>query len=71
VLNRRADAGERLVAFAEQVKAGGKERKEDLAWRASGRQAAGARADHGITQYIVDDTEECRARSSARRARSR
>src|SRR6266850_4190219 len=33
VLNRRPDAGERLVQFAEQIKAGGKERKEDLAWR--------------------------------------
>ncbi|MGZ9030565.1 MAG: methionine synthase, partial [Burkholderiaceae bacterium] len=34
VLNRRADAGERLVQFAEQVKAGGKKKDEDLAWRA-------------------------------------
>jgi len=70
VLNRRPrgpeggsmTAGERLVAFAEQVKAGGKERKEDLAWRAEPVEKRLAHAlIHGITQYVVDDTEECRA----------
>ncbi|MEG2155453.1 MAG: methionine synthase, partial [Burkholderiaceae bacterium] len=62
VLNRRADAGERLVAFAEQVKAGGKKKEEDLAWRAMpvGKRLAHAMV-HGITQFITDDTEECRA----------
>ena len=46
VLNRRADAGERLVQFAEQVKAGGRKKEEDLAWRSrAGRQASRARAD--------------------------
>jgi len=68
--NRRADAGERLVAFAEQVKAGGKERKEDLAWRAEPVAKRLAHAlIHGITQYIVDDTEECRAAIAARGGR--
>jgi len=33
VLNRRADAGENAGAVAETLKTGGKERKEDLAWR--------------------------------------
>ncbi|MBP9502477.1 MAG: homocysteine S-methyltransferase family protein, partial [Candidatus Promineofilum sp.] len=33
VLNRRPDATERLVTFAENVKGGGKERVEDLSWR--------------------------------------
>jgi len=70
VLNRRPDAGERLVAFAEQVKAGGKERKEDLAWRAEPVEKRLAHAlIHGITQFVVEDTEECRAAIAARGGR--
>ncbi|HZA96780.1 MAG TPA: methionine synthase, partial [Burkholderiaceae bacterium] len=62
VLNRRADAGERLVQLAETIKAGGKERKEDLAWRADPVEKRLAHAlVHGITQYVVDDTEQARA----------
>jgi 5-methyltetrahydrofolate--homocysteine methyltransferase len=70
VLNRRADAGERLVQYAETIKAGGKEKKEDLAWRAEpvGKRLAHALV-HGITQYIVDDTEEARAGIAARGGR--
>ena len=33
VLNRRTDAGERLVVIAESVKGGGKVQLEDLTWR--------------------------------------
>jgi 5-methyltetrahydrofolate--homocysteine methyltransferase len=70
VLNRRPDAGERLVALAEQVKAGGKEKKEDLAWRAEAVEKRLAHAlIHGITQYVVDDTELCRAAIAARGGR--
>ncbi len=70
VLNRRPDAGERLVAFAEQVKAGGKAKKEDLAWRAEPVEKRLAHAlIHGITTYIVEDTEECRAAIAARGGR--
>ncbi len=70
VLNRRADAGERLVQFAEQVKAGGKKKEEDLAWRAEPVEKRLAHAlIHGITNYIVDDTEECRAAIAARGGR--
>ena len=70
VLNRRTDAGERLVAFAERIKAGGKERKEDLAWRDEPVEKRLAHAlVHGITQYIVDDTEACRAGIAARGGR--
>jgi 5-methyltetrahydrofolate--homocysteine methyltransferase len=70
VLNRRADAGERLVQYAETIKAGGKEKKEDLAWRAEpvGKRLAHALV-HGITQHIVDDTEEARAEIAARGGR--
>ncbi len=70
VLNRRPDAGERLVAFAEQVKAGGRKRDEDLAWRAEPVEKRLAHAlIHGITNFIVEDTEECRAAIAARAGR--
>jgi 5-methyltetrahydrofolate--homocysteine methyltransferase len=61
VLNRRPDATERLVSFAETVKAQGKVVTEDLAWR------DGTVIDrlthalvHGIATHIVEDTEEAR-----------
>ncbi len=61
VLNRRPDATERLVTFAETVKAQGKVSTEDLAWREG---TVEARLTHGlvkgITTYIVEDTEEAR-----------
>jgi len=61
VLNRRPDATERLVAFAETVKAQGKVVVEDLAWRSG---TVEERLSHalvkGITTYIIDDTEEAR-----------
>ena len=61
VLNRRADATERLVAFAETYKAKGKKAEEDLAWRDG---TVEERLSHalvkGITTYIVEDTEEAR-----------
>ena len=62
VLNRRADSTERLVEFAEQFRGGaGKALVEDLAWRNA---PVGERLAHalvkGITQYIVEDTEEAR-----------
>ncbi len=70
VLDRRPDAGERLVQFAETIKAGGKEKKEDLAWRAEPVEKRLAHAlVRGITQYIVEDTEECRAAIDARGGR--
>ncbi len=70
VLNRRADAGERLVQFAEQVKAGGRKKDEDLAWRGEPVEKRLAHAlIHGITTYIVEDTEECRAAIAARGGR--
>ncbi len=61
VLNRRADATERLLAFAETVKGKAKEATEDLAWRAG---SVEERLSHalvkGITTYVVDDAEEAR-----------
>ncbi|MGN6567894.1 MAG: methionine synthase [Flavipsychrobacter sp.] len=61
VLNRRPDATERLVTFAETVKAKGKEEKKDDAWRNT---TVEERLKHalvnGITDYIDADTEEAR-----------
>jgi 5-methyltetrahydrofolate--homocysteine methyltransferase len=61
VLNRRPDAGDRLVEFADTVKGQAKENKEDLSWR---EQPVEQRLAHalvkGITQYIEVDTEEAR-----------
>jgi 5-methyltetrahydrofolate--homocysteine methyltransferase len=62
ILNRRADATERLIEFAGSVKAGaGKAAKEDDAWR---RGTARERLVHalvnGISTHVVADTEEAR-----------
>jgi 5-methyltetrahydrofolate--homocysteine methyltransferase len=61
VLNRNPDAGEKLVALAETVKSGGKAQVEDLEWRKGTVQERLTHAlVRGITDYIVDDTEEAR-----------
>jgi 5-methyltetrahydrofolate--homocysteine methyltransferase len=61
VLNRRPDATERLVAFAESYKAQGRRPEEDLAWR---RGSVEERLSHalvkGIATWIIEDTEEAR-----------
>ncbi len=61
VLNRRPDATERLVQFAETVKGSAKTQVEDLAWRNA---SVGERLTHalvrGITTFVVEDTEEAR-----------
>ncbi len=61
LLNRRPDATERLVEFAESFKGAAKSQVEDLAWR---EVPVGERLAHamvrGITTWIVEDTEEAR-----------
>ncbi|WP_234735027.1 methionine synthase [Tellurirhabdus bombi] len=61
LLNRRQDATERLVEFAETVKAKGKEIVQDESWRL---EPVGLRLKHalvkGITDYIDQDVEEAR-----------
>jgi 5-methyltetrahydrofolate--homocysteine methyltransferase len=61
LLNRRDDATERLVDFAENIKAKGKTKVKDEAWRA---QPVEERLKHalvkGIVDYIDIDTEEAR-----------
>jgi 5-methyltetrahydrofolate--homocysteine methyltransferase len=61
IFNRRPDATERLVEFAESFKGQKKDAVEDQAWRKGTVQE---RLSHalvkGITQYIIEDTEEAR-----------
>jgi 5-methyltetrahydrofolate--homocysteine methyltransferase len=70
VLNRRADATERLVTFAEGYKAVGKKLEEDLAWRDA---PVEKRLEHalvrGVATYVVEDAEEARAAVAARGGR--
>jgi len=61
VLNRRDDATERMIEFAGTLKAGGKKEEQNLAWREAPVEKRLAHAlVHGITQWIVEDTEEAR-----------
>ncbi len=67
VLNRRPDAGEALVDFAQTVREGkARDTGPDLAWR---EQPVEERLTHalvrGITDFVVADTEECRAALAA------
>jgi 5-methyltetrahydrofolate--homocysteine methyltransferase len=66
ILNRRPDSTERLVQFAETVKAKGKAEVKDEAWRSN---AVEERLKHalvnGITDYIDADTEEARQKYPA------
>jgi len=62
VLNRRPDAGEILVEFAQSVKGSAKAASEDLSWRSEPVEKRLAHAlIKGLTTYIVEDTEEARA----------
>ncbi|XDF35732.1 methionine synthase [Paracidovorax avenae] len=59
VLNRRPDAGERLVEIAETAKSGAKDESRKLEWRnAPVRERLAHALVHGITDFIVQDTEE-------------
>ncbi|MBM4127333.1 MAG: methionine synthase [Nitrospira sp.] len=61
LLNRRPDATERLVTFAETVKAKGKTAVKDDEWRKGTVEERLAHAlVKGITDYIDQDTEEAR-----------
>ncbi|MFK2879393.1 methionine synthase [Rhodanobacter hydrolyticus] len=62
VLNRRADATERLLEIADNYKKKkGEAAVETLAWREKDVRARLSHAlVHGIDQYVVEDTEEAR-----------
>ncbi|RQH04704.1 methionine synthase [Paraburkholderia dinghuensis] len=61
VLNRRADATDRLLEIADKFKTGAAKKEENLEWR---NQPVEQRLAHalvsGITNFIVEDTEEAR-----------
>jgi 5-methyltetrahydrofolate--homocysteine methyltransferase len=61
LFNRRPDAAERMVAFAETVKGGAKRDTADLEWR---KGPVEERLKHalvqGVANWIVEDTEEAR-----------
>jgi len=64
VLNRRPDAGERLVEVAENAKGAAKDDSQKLAWRGTAEAPVTVSARlshalvHGITDFITEDTEE-------------
>nr|WP_132122771.1 methionine synthase [Actinocrispum wychmicini] len=61
LFNRREDATDRLVSFAETVSGKGKQRVVDLSWREGTVEERLSHAlVHGIVDYIEDDTEEAR-----------
>ncbi len=64
ILNRRPEATERLVTFAETVKAKGKKVEEDLVWR---KEPVEKRLAHslvkGIVEFIDEDVEEARQKT--------
>jgi 5-methyltetrahydrofolate--homocysteine methyltransferase len=71
VLDRRPDSGERLVQFAESLKKEGRVREEDLGWReGTVAQRLVHALVHGITQYVVQDTEAARLEVEARAGRT-
>src|SRR6185369_8881749 len=61
IFNRRPDATERLVQFAESVKGGATKREQDLGWRDAPVEARLSHAlVHGVVDYIEVDVEEAR-----------
>jgi len=70
VLNRRPDATERMIEFAGQLKADGRREEVQLQWRGLDVQKRLEHAlVHGLTEFIVEDTEEARLEIAARQGR--
>jgi 5-methyltetrahydrofolate--homocysteine methyltransferase len=66
ILNRRSDATDRLLEIADKFKTGAAKKEENLEWRNQGVEARLAHAlVHGITNFIVEDTEEARQKIAA------
>jgi 5-methyltetrahydrofolate--homocysteine methyltransferase len=65
LFDRRGDATDRLVAFAETVNGPGRSRTVDLAWReAPVEQRLQHALVHGIVDFVEADTEEARQRAA-------
>ena len=61
IFNRRPDATERLVKYAEEVKGAGQKRQVDLSWRnAPVAERLSHALVHGVVDYIEQDVEEAR-----------
>ena len=61
IFNRRPDATERLVQFADQVKGSSARREHDLSWRAGTVEQRLAHAlVHGVIDFLEEDVEEAR-----------
>ncbi len=61
IFDRRDDATDRLVSFAENVKGKGTQREVDLSWREAPVEERLSHAlVHGIVDFIEEDTEEAR-----------
>ena len=71
VLNRRPDATERMIEFAATLKAGGAREAQTLEWRGTAEHPVPVEKRlshalvHGITQWIIEDTEEARCKVEA------
>ena len=62
IFNRRPDATERMVAFADTVKGSGARREVNLAWRdAPVAERLAYALVHGVVDFIEEDAEEARA----------
>ncbi|MEK6350991.1 MAG: methionine synthase [Burkholderia sp.] len=62
ILNRREDSTDRLLEVADKFKTGAAKKEENLEWRNQPVEKRLAHAlVHGITNFIVEDTEEARA----------
>ena len=65
LFDRREDATDRLVEFAETVKGSGTKRVVDLSWReAPVAQRLGHALVHGIVDFVEADTEEARQQAT-------
>ena len=63
LFNRRADATERLVQFADSVKGSGKKRELDLTWRErTVEDRLSFALVHGVVDFIEVDAEEARVK---------
>ncbi|MGZ5769017.1 MAG: methionine synthase, partial [Caldimonas sp.] len=75
VLNRRKDAGERLVEIAEHAKGAARDDSARLAWRGTAEHPKSVDEKlshalvHGITDFIVEDTESAWQEIKARGGR--
>ncbi|WP_179401103.1 methionine synthase [Burkholderia guangdongensis] len=66
ILNRRADSTDRLLEIADKFKTGAAKKEENLEWRNQPVEKRLAHAlVHGITNFIVEDTEETRQKIDA------